>query len=123
MESIPLAVVDYRDGYTKCQDPCGQEGIIPAMIYNGFTMIYPVTKARLTFPLPKCIIGARPSPVRLVDEVRRGLKHHGEMKWPKSSSAESFSSSRSTTTSTFPTARNRNRSSSRCTATAATKAL
>jgi len=23
-----------------------------------FTMIYPVTKARLTFPLSKCIIGA-----------------------------------------------------------------
>jgi hypothetical protein len=34
MESIPLAVVDYQDGYTKCQDLNVQEGIIPAMIYN-----------------------------------------------------------------------------------------
>src|SRR6266498_1322885 len=67
----------------------------------------------LTFPPSKCIIGARSSTVRFADEARRGLKHHGEIKWPKSSSAESSSSSRYTTTSTFPKAGNRNHSSTR----------
>src|SRR5215813_1850811 len=128
MKSISLAVADYQVGYTKCQDPDGEK----ESFRLGFTIIYHVRSVQyrrhdaacfdLTFPHSKCIIGARSSTVRFADEVRRGLKHHGDMKSPKSSSAESSSSFRSTTTSTFPKAGNRNRSSSRCTVMAATKA-
>jgi hypothetical protein len=37
MKSIPLAVADYQDGYTKCQGQDGQEGSIQAMIYNDLS--------------------------------------------------------------------------------------
>src|SRR5215510_5650351 len=132
MESISLAVADYRDGSTKCQGLDGLGGVIPAMIYNHLSREIgarsvldqrPIVACfDLTFPPSKCIIGARSSSDRFADEVGRGLKNHGEMKCPKSSSAESSRSSRSTTTSTFPKAGNRNHSSSRCTVMAATRA-
>ena len=84
MESISLATVDYQDGYTKCQDLDGQEGIIPAMIYNDLYRY----KGALNFPALEMYHRRSSSPIRLDDEVRRGLKHYGEMKWPKSPSAE-----------------------------------
>jgi hypothetical protein len=37
MESISLAMADYRDGFTKCQDPEDQESVIQVVIYNHFT--------------------------------------------------------------------------------------
>jgi hypothetical protein len=84
MESISLAVVDYRDGYTKCQDLYGQEGIIPAMIYNDLYRY----KGALNFPAFEMYHRRSSFPIRLDDEVGRGLKHHGEMKWLKSPSAD-----------------------------------
>jgi hypothetical protein len=79
-----LAGVNYRDGYTKCQDLDGQEGIIPAMIYNDLSRY----EGALNFPALEMYHRRSSSPVRLDDEVGRGLKHHGEMKWLKSPSAD-----------------------------------
>jgi hypothetical protein len=84
MESISLAVVDYRDGYTKCQDLDSQERIIPAMIYNDLYRY----KGALNFPAFEMYHRRSSFPIRLDDEVGRGLKHHGEMKWLKSPSAD-----------------------------------
>jgi hypothetical protein len=84
MESISLAVVDYRDGYTKCQDLDGQEGVILTMIYNELSRY----EGALNFPALEMYDRRSSSPIRLDDEVRSGLKHYGEMKWPKSPSAE-----------------------------------
>ncbi|HEY9430861.1 MAG TPA: hypothetical protein VI260_05165 [Blastocatellia bacterium] len=84
MESISLAMGDYQDGYTKCQDLNGQEEIISAMIYNDLYRY----KGALNFPAPEMYHRRSSSPIHLDDEVRRGLKHHGEMKWPKSPSAD-----------------------------------
>jgi hypothetical protein len=84
MESISLAGADYQDGYTKCQDLDGQEGIIPAMIYNDLSRY----EGALNFPALEMYHRRSSSPIRLYDELGRGLKHHGEIKWPKSLSAE-----------------------------------
>ena len=84
MESISLAVVDYQDGYTKCQDLGGQEGIIPAIIYNDLYRY----EGALNFPALEMYDRRSSPPIRLDDEARRGLKHHGEMKWLKSPSAD-----------------------------------
>ena len=76
--------MNYRDGYTKCQDLDGQEEIIPAMIYNELSCY----EGALNFPALEMYYRRSSSPIRLDDEVRRELKHHGEMKWPKSPSAD-----------------------------------
>jgi hypothetical protein len=58
--------------------------IIPAMIYNDLYRY----KGALNFPALEMYHRRSSFPIRLDDEVGRGLKHHGEMKWLKSPSAD-----------------------------------
>ena len=54
------------------------------MVYNELSRY----EGALNFPALEMYHRRSSSPIRLDDEVRLELKHHGEMKWPKSPSAD-----------------------------------